>query len=103
MKINSEEFEKIIEEFEIASSNIEEIFKRIDNTMSGLHNNDVWQGLANESYYNRCKTLNLLFPKVNNTLDNYIKFLNTTLDNYVRQENIINQSADNNSTNLDVN
>ena len=103
MKIKSEEFESIIESIETSSNNIEEVFKKIDKTMDKLHNNDVWQGMANESYYNRYKTLSILFPKVNMTLDNYIKFLKTTLDNYTRLENTINQSADNNSTSLDVN
>ena len=103
MKIKSEEFESIIENIEASSNNIEELFKKIDETMNKLHNNDVWQGMANESYFNRYKTLNLLFPKVNTTLDNYIKFLRTTLDNYTRLENTINKSADDNSTSLDVN
>ena len=103
MKINSDEFQNIITSMKGTSDNIEELFKKIDKTFNKLHNNDTWTGIANESYFNRSETLNLLFPNVNETLDIYIKFLETTLENYKKLESTINASVDDNSETLNVN
>ena len=84
-------------------NSIEELFKKIDQTFNKFHNNDIWTGIANESYFKRYQTLNLIFPKVNETLDNYIKFLETTLENYKKLESTINESVDTNADTLNVN
>ena len=103
IEINNEALNECASNIEEIGKRIEEIFKNVDDIMISVHNTDVWKGDTNEEYYNRYLELKKYFPKVNNGIKTYSKFLKDTSSNYNEGENKINSSINDNENSLDVN
>ena len=101
--INSELLNDAILKMENSNKRIEEILANIDNTVKSLYNNDIWSGNTNEAYYERFEELKAIFPNINTSLTNLVKYLKVTNENYINAENSINNNIDTNNTNLNVN
>ena len=103
MEINSEGLLSNADEMEKIGKNIEDIFSRVDTIMKKLHNSDTWKGDANEAFYEKYQKLYDYFPRINNGIKKYVKYLRVTSDNYSNAELLINNDVDSNIVSLDVN
>ena len=103
VEINSGSLESCANRIDTINGRIEEIFNNIDTIMSNVNNNDNWKGDTSKEYHERYLLLKEYFPKINNGLENYSKFLRTTANNYETAENKINSNIDVNTDNLTVN
>ncbi len=103
VEINSEELESCSNEMIEVNKRIEQIFNRVEKIISEVHNTDNWKGDTCEAYYSRFQELKEYFPKVNNGIENFARFLNVTSSNYTKAESTINKSIDTNKDKLDVN
>ncbi len=103
LSIDSKGLDSATDEMEKCVNEIKDLFERCNNTFKSMHNSDLWSGEANDSFYNRYNELSSIFPKVNEGLDIYIKFLRITSGNYQDGENKINNNIDTNDIKLNVN
>lgn len=100
---NSDEFEKIINDLEKISIEIDDSFKTQDKNFSLIDDTDVYSGDCQRAISNKYKETRKNYVKIEEAIANYIKFLKITLENYKSLEQTINKNMENNSDNLDVN
>lgn len=97
---NTMEFEKEINSLQSSLSRIKDIFQKENVNMNKIDNTDIWSGKTQQSITEKYDELKENFPVIEESLENYIKFLRLTLENYKNTEIKINTNIDNVQKNL---
>lgn len=100
---NTMEFEKEINSLQSSLSRIKDIFQKENVNMNKIDNTDIWSGKTQQSITEKYDELKENFPVIEESLENYIKFLRLTLENYKNTEIKINTNIDNVQKKLNVN
>lgn len=100
---NSEEFEKIIKNLENTLPDMALVFDSVDKCVDNINGNDLWYGKTQETFFNKYKEFRNNYQYINESFENYIKFLKITIMNYKNAEDKINKNIENNDANLNVN
>lgn len=100
---NTDDFEQIIRNLENTLPDIEFIFNYVDKSIENINGNELWYGKAQETFCNKYKEFRENYTIVNESFENYIKFLKIVVSNYKKALKQINNNIENNSDNLNVN
>lgn len=100
---NSQEFERLINKFELCSKNIVDILNNEKKNVANINSTDVWSGNAQEALYGKYQMLEKNFGPIEQTFQIYVKFLRNTLEGYKNIEKNIIDDVEKNINNLDVN
>ncbi len=100
---SSEEFENIIRNIEIHCKNIESIFQNENKNMERINETVAWSGPAQEATYNKYKELSDNYDTINESLKTFVNIMKNTVSKYKEIEKAIQNNAEQNATQLDVN
>lgn len=100
---NSDEFEALINSFENSTNKIKDIFNNEKNEIEKINSTDVWSGDTQKVIYDKNKMLQENFDPIVEALDYYVLFMKKVVSDYKAFENKINQNAEVNSDELNVN
>ena len=100
---NSDEFEALINSFETSTNKIKDIFNNEKNEIEKINSTDVWSGDTQKVIYDKNKMLQENFDPIVEALDYYVLFMKKVVSDYKAFENKINQNAEVNSDELNVN
>ncbi len=100
---SSEEFENIIRNIEIHCKNIESIFQNENKNMERINQTVAWSGPAQEATYNKYKELSDCYDTINTSLKTFVNILQSTVNKYKAVESAIQNNAEQNAVQLDVN
>jgi len=100
---NSADFELVISKLESTLPTIREVFSSIDNNIDSINGTELWYGKTQDTLCKKYFEFRENYEFINNSFENYIKFLKIVLNDYKNAENKINSSIESNLKNLDVN
>lgn len=100
---NSDEFESLINSFEISANKIKDIFNNEKNEIEKINSTDVWSGDTQKVVYDKNKMLQENFDPIVEALDYYVLFMKKVVSDYKAFENKTKQNAEVNSDELNVN
>lgn len=104
IRINdSAKFESIVNNIEVSSNNIEQLFQRVTENMKKIDDTDIWTGLAQKEFSIKYNDLASNYSAINSSLDTYISFMRQTLEDYKEFENQTYKDVDTNNVQLNVN
>lgn len=100
---DTNEFERIITEFEQIRNNIQNVFTEEKNNIEKINDENVWNGKTQEIIYQKHLDFQKNFSPIEEALEIYINFLKNSLQSYKDLENNINQNINTASEELNVN
>ena len=100
---SSEEFENIIRNVEIHCKNIEAIFQNENRNMERINQTVAWSGPAQKATYDKYKELSNNYDTINESLKTFVDIMKNTISKYKEVERTIQNNAEQNATQLDVN
>ena len=100
---NSQEFERLINNFELYCKNIVDILNNEKKNVTSINSTDVWSGNAQEALYGKYQMLEKNFSPIEQTFQIYVKFLRNTLEAYKSIDKKLNNDVEANIGNLNVN
>ncbi len=100
---NSSDFELKIQELEDSLFRVKEIFANEKKNVQKINRTDIWTGKVQEIMYNKNIELQKNYSPIEQSLQLYIDFLKKTLSDYRALEAKVDQNAEENATDLDVN
>ena len=99
-----EEFDKIVENLNNELNKIKESFDSESNNMKKiLDNKEVWSGKARDKANEKYEKMTNIYPKVTQSLENYVSFLKDTSNRYKELEKSTNDAIEKYSNELNVN
>lgn len=100
---NSTQFEEVIRAFEQSLPKIKDIFTNERANAEQINATSTWTSETQKIMYEKYKLLENNFAPIEESLQLYINFMKKTLEDYKAVEEHINQMAENNSNELNVN
>lgn len=100
---STDDFENVIAKLETSLIQIKKIFANEVKNNEVINQTEVWTGRTQEVIYEKNKSLQDNYPKVEEALQNYITFLKQVVSEYKTMEQSFSSDMNKNSTNLDVN
>ena len=99
-----EDFDKIVSNLKTCLNNIKVSFEDETKSINTLMDNPTyWSGKSRDKAYEKYDTMSNMYPKVEESLQNYINFLEDTSNRYKELEESTNSALENYSDELNVN
>lgn len=93
---------KCIDDIQVSTNNIIDIFNDMNRIIERLTDNHVWYGLSRDKFVEKYNKLNKNYPKVVEKLKEYIIFLDGAAESYKYVDKKENEFIGNNASDLDV-
>lgn len=96
-------FEAIINDLERTIPEFESAFEMQNKNYDTIDSTNSWTGDTQKIITNKYNDLKRNYEPIKESLTNYVKYLKVTVENYKRFEEMVDNSIDDNDSNLDVN
>lgn len=104
LNFNKEKSLEILQSLRETTEDIKDIFDEVDFMMEAINGEDeTWQGQGQESFYESYRTISKKFPTISEDLDRQNDFLEESIENYENKEKNIENNAEENSGDLNIN